>query len=310
METLTHIYIASLGHSGSTILGIALGAVPGGVSIGELDATVRRIESPQHRCTCGAEATECAVWGRVFRRNREIAAAPGRPERYAEGYRALYRALREQPSAVSGNSADDVPRGTTGRQLFLVDTSKDPDALKAIPSEPGVTLKVVFLVKDPRSYFVSHYRKWLSSRDTNRRRRDAGRDKKRRAPFLLLELIVAIVNWWWGNRRLLRLLRQGGYEYLPVNYEEMVLDSKAVEHRLSEFLEADVRLRDIPNRPEQRHILRGNALRHNPSLSSSLRYDFRWFYDPWVRRLAFAFAPLLRWGVRNGLLPASVERRR
>lgn len=310
---LTHVYIASLSHSGSTILGIALGAVPGGVCTGELDATIRRIEGVQHLCTCGAQATDCAVWGPVFSQVGEITKAPDRSTRYAAGYRALYRSIQDRPYTDSGRSTSDFASDGTASHQLLVDTSKDPIALKAIPSEPGVELKVIFLVKDPRSYFVSHYRKWLASRrsaGSNRPKRGEKRRDKRRAPTFLVELAVAIVNWWWGNRRFLRMLRWGGYDYSVVSYEELVLDTARVEARLSEFLHTEVNLGKILHRPEQRHILRGNALRHSPGLSAQLRYDFRWFYDPWVRRLGFVFLPLLTWGVRNGLLPTSTERRR
>lgn len=291
---MTHIYIASLGHSGSTILGIALGAVAQGVSIGELDATVRRVDDPQHDCTCGATAGGCPVWGPVFAAWENAGGRiPGSDdadpmaERYAWGYRRLYESLRD-----------------SGSGHIMVDTSKDPKALRSVPADPGVTLKVVFLVKDPRSYFVSHYRKWLGARGANRTRIQGRRDRKRRAPFFALELGVAALNWWWGNRRLLGILRRGGYDYLVISYEELVLDTPSVEERLSAFLRVPVSLHEIPPRPEQRHILRGNALRHSEKRSSGLRYDYRWFYDPWVRRLRFLFPPLIKWGQRRGLLPS------
>ncbi len=273
-----HVYIAGLGHSGSTILGIALGSTEGAVSVGEVDATIRRLDQPQHSCTCGATATDCPVWAPVFA-NEQLRTT----REFAAGYQALYHSL----------AASLKPR-------LIVDTSKDPAA-----SAPAARLKVLFLLKDPRSYFVSHYRKWLAARrraadgpDTARRLRH----KSRRARTFAGELLIASLNWWWGNRRILHKLRAGGHDYIVLSYEEMVLNSARAEARLSEFLGLTIRLQDYTVRPEQQHILRGNRLRHDPERSSRLRYDYRWFHDPWVRRLGFIFAPILRWGAKNHLL--------
>ncbi|TVR35881.1 MAG: hypothetical protein EA404_00315 [Spirochaetaceae bacterium] len=102
----------------------------------------------------------------------------------------------------------------------------------------------------------------------------------------------------------LRALRAGGFSYIVLSYEELVLETVRAGARLADYLGAPVDLDSFGNNPGQLHILRGNALRHDPDRSSRLTYDCRWFYDPWVRRLGFAFRPLLRWGVRRGLLPS------
>jgi len=289
--TPTRVYIAGLSHSGSTILGIALGSTEGAVSVGEVDATIRRLDQPQHSCTCGAAATDCLVWAPVFA-NEQLRTT----REFGAGYQALYDSL----------AADLKPR-------LIVDTSKDPAALDALAAlqhssaagAPGARLKVVFLLKDPRSYFVSHYRQWLSASRSAANSPDAARrlrHKSRRARTFAGELLIASLNWWWGNRRILHKLRAGGHDYIVLSYEEMVLNSARAEARLSEFLGLSIRLQDYTVRPEQQHILRGNHLRHDSERSSRLRYDYRWFHDPWVRRLGFIFAPILRWGAKNHLL--------
>lgn len=275
MNELKHIYIASLGHSGSTILTIALGSASGGISLGEVESTIRQMNREQHRCTCDFTAEQCPIWGSLFadsnlRETRDL----------TDGYTRLHNGAKEMTNVQ-----------------FIVDSSKHLRALTSIPSTEGVETKVVFLVKDPRNYFVSHVKKWRSSKDSTHRK-----PEKRRARSFPAELAVAIGSWWYGNRKILRTLRSGGYDYVVLSYEDMVLDTERTEQRLSDFLGTPVSLTDYTIKPEQQHILRGNALRHDPSRSSRLRYDYRWFYDPWVRRLGFFFRLLLRWGEKRGLL--------
>jgi hypothetical protein len=64
------IFIASLSHSGSTLLDLMLNAHPEVASVGELKQLGRfaRLEKPnrQLRCTCGAESLlSCKFWTRV-----------------------------------------------------------------------------------------------------------------------------------------------------------------------------------------------------------------------------------------------------
>jgi len=55
------VFIASLGHSGSTLLDLMLGSHPRLVSLGEVHATIARAGEPQNPCTCGKPAEGCAV---------------------------------------------------------------------------------------------------------------------------------------------------------------------------------------------------------------------------------------------------------
>src|SRR6185295_954940 len=64
------VFIASLSHSGSTLLDLMLNAHPGVASVGELKQLGRfaRMEKANRRlrCTCGAATLlTCEFWGRV-----------------------------------------------------------------------------------------------------------------------------------------------------------------------------------------------------------------------------------------------------
>jgi len=271
-NSLTHVYVASIGHSGSTILNIALGAVEGGVSVGEVEATIRRMDLPQRTCTCGASAEDCPVWKPLFS-NGDLRASKG----LERGYSLLYESVAAQP----------------GLQI-LVDSSKRLRALDTIQKLEQADLRVIFLVRDPRGYLVSHCRKFVQLR--GKAGRSAGGLR------MLKEAATAVLNWWYGNRKILRTVRRLGVSYMVVSYERMVLNPAPVEQELSAFLGVPVSLSSFGSGPLSQHILRGNALRHDPERSSRLMYDYRWFYDPWVRRCGPLLNPVLAWGVRNGLL--------
>ena len=60
------LLIRGLGHSGSTILDLALGAHPSIVGLGEALRVLEQLRGAlrfERRCTCGALAGTCPVWG-------------------------------------------------------------------------------------------------------------------------------------------------------------------------------------------------------------------------------------------------------
>ena len=62
------LYIAGVGRSGSTLLERMLGAVPGSVNTGELNAIFSRVASQDQRCGCGEPFSACAFWASRRRR--------------------------------------------------------------------------------------------------------------------------------------------------------------------------------------------------------------------------------------------------
>ena len=59
------LYIAGVGRSGSTLLERMLGAVPGAVNTGELNAIFSRVSQQDQRCGCGEPFSECPFWREV-----------------------------------------------------------------------------------------------------------------------------------------------------------------------------------------------------------------------------------------------------
>lgn len=162
------LYIGGCGRSGSTLLDRALGQVAGVCAVGEMVHLWRRGLGEDHLCGCGAPFSACPFWRAVGERafggwgrleadalvrlqrsvdrNRFIPLmvardlAPGyrrRLVRYADHLAALYRALAE----------------TSGASV-IVDSSKHASYAYLLREVPGIDLRVIHLVRDPRG--VAH----------------------------------------------------------------------------------------------------------------------------------------------------------
>lgn len=163
------LYVGGCGRSGSTLLDRALGQVPGICAVGEVVHLWHRGLMEDHLCGCGAPFSGCSFWTEVGRvafggwgeidagalrelqrsvdRNRFIPLmlargwAPAyrrRLFRYGEHLARLYRAIAE----VSG--AD-----------IIVDSSKHASYAYLLREVPGVDLRVIHLVRDPRGVAYS-----------------------------------------------------------------------------------------------------------------------------------------------------------
>lgn len=157
------LYIAGVGRSGSTLLERMVGAIPGCVNTGELNAIFSRVATKDQRCGCGEPFSACPFWTavgdeafgswssvtrrmsylqpRVVRQRyvpRMVSGVAGAAYRreldeYLDVHHRLYRAV----SAVSG--ADVV-----------VDASKATAQLFALRRIEGLDLRVLNLVRDSR----------------------------------------------------------------------------------------------------------------------------------------------------------------
>ncbi|MEQ6902477.1 sulfotransferase [Nocardioides sp. YIM 152588] len=157
------VYIAGVGRSGSTLLERMLGAVPGSVNAGELNAVFSRVAAQDQRCGCGEPFSACPFWAKVgdhafggwsevaprmahlqprVVRQRHVgrmatglAAAEYRREldEYLDVYHRLYRSVAE----VSGAEV-------------VVDASKSAAQLFALRRIAGLDLRIVNLVRDSR----------------------------------------------------------------------------------------------------------------------------------------------------------------
>ena len=163
------LYIGGFGRSGSTLVERILGQLPGFCSAGELVFLWQRGLAENQLCGCGAAFSDCDFWTRVGKtafggwdqvdaaemialkhevdRNRYIPAmvAPRlRPaaraamDRYTGVLSQLYRAIAEVAGA-----------------RVVIDASKHASTAFLLRRVPGIDLRVVHLVRDPRGVAYS-----------------------------------------------------------------------------------------------------------------------------------------------------------
>jgi hypothetical protein len=167
------LYIAGAGRSGSTLLAMVLGALPGCTPVGELCHIWERGVLANRRCGCGVPFLECPFWTEVGERafagwsrvDAERQArrlwAVGRQRLFplvAAGvgsarFRAELRAYADLQAQVYGAVA-----AVSGNAL-IVDSSKSPVYALTLRSA-GLDVDVIHLVRDSRAVAYS----WTRSR--------------------------------------------------------------------------------------------------------------------------------------------------
>ena len=157
------LYIAGVGRSGSTLLERMLGAIPGWVNAGELNAIFSRVALQDQRCGCGTPFSRCGFWQEVG----EIAFG-GWAETAARVAHLQPRVVRQRfvPHLLSGRAGTAYRRALeeyldAHRRLYaaigevsgagtVVDASKSTAQLFALRRLDGLDLRIVNLVRDSR----------------------------------------------------------------------------------------------------------------------------------------------------------------
>jgi hypothetical protein len=163
--TVRVTYVLGLGRSGSTVIGRALAEVLQAVPGDEMMAVWQRGVLEDRVCSCGERFSTCAFWQAV------VATSPASFERetadrvVAEIHRVMgvlgpLRALTPRRRAALVASVPDrwfdavgaLYRGMAlvGGAETIVDTSKAPVLAWLLARAPGVTVRTVLVVRDPR----------------------------------------------------------------------------------------------------------------------------------------------------------------
>jgi hypothetical protein len=233
--SLTVLYVAGAGRSGSTILDNILGQVPDVASVGELRFLWERGLLEGRLCGCGRAFRECPEWSAILAdafpgADLEVLAA-----RMVELQLAGVRA-RRLPKLL-GRRGRDRLRGEMAEYLanlgalyaaaqrrfgcrVLVDSSKLPPYGALVQMLPGVDLRVVHLIRDPRATAYS----WL--------RKKALPDRPGAAFMQRQGPVKASGLWSLWNGAATALWRRDGDRYLRVHYEGFVREPQETVRRV------------------------------------------------------------------------------
>ena len=167
------VYVASWSRSGSTLLDLMLGQIPGFVSVGEIRFLWERGLRDRQLCGCGVPVPECPFWSRVL---EEVFGREGRVDapamvalwRRVDGLRHL--PLQLSPGISRGHHADLTAfREVLGRLYravgkisgakVVVDSSKYAAYARLMAAAPGVDPLALHLVRDSRAVAYSWRRR-------------------------------------------------------------------------------------------------------------------------------------------------------
>jgi hypothetical protein len=224
------VLIAGGARSGSTLLGMLLGAQPNAVFLGESNRWTSNNRPKNAGCGCGVPFEQCEFWTTV--RNRagvDLDAFQPDDFEYVDGVVRIQQVARE----VSGANV-------------VIDSSKDPRYLRKLASHRKVEPVFIHVLRDPRATLVSAYRGWRVKRDLST------------PPSLWLAFRVGLY-WRRINRRCQRLIRTPEDSASTIRYEDLAADPERIIHELGQL--AGIRAGRFVTDIGQQHVPNGNPSR-------------------------------------------------
>jgi hypothetical protein len=274
------LYIAGWGRSGSTILDTVLGQADQFTSVGEIKFIWERGLLENRNCGCGQAFRSCPFWTEVMR-----SAFGDMPERArvlaldqaSKGFRT-----RQLPLLWSGRMAgryvdrfgsylDDTLRLyrailEVANTQVVVDSSKFPSYLAMLGRIPGIRVRTVHLVRDPRA--VAH--SWTRDK--------VDPDHPMGEPMPRLHPATTGAYWTAWNSAIERIGRRQ-HDYMLVRYEDLTASPeptlRSIVH-FSGFTEAVLPFLDGDTvAMEPSHTVSGNPIRHLAG-PINIRQDAAW----------------------------------
>ena len=252
------VFIAGLGHSGSTLLSLLLNGHPRTLGVGEVLSYLRR--SPVERarrgpeaCSCGAALPACPLWGPIV----DVVEDPSRP--IADRYRAVL----------------DQARSVHGEDVTLIDSSKNIEALEVV-AEVTEDVRVAFLVRDVRSWTIANLDR--STRWQERTLRQLVRSKGSRGPAYRLSLTPwgRFRVWERYNDRFAAELPGFGFPVVTVGYEPLATSPRWVLERLCPQLGLDLSEEMLVPAARVSHQVGGNRMHASRDKTREVMYSTRW----------------------------------
>ena len=263
------VFIAGLEHSGTTLLDFIVGAGREAVALGEVSSFINSearasflsrfaVFDDAHLCSCGKRHQDCNVWSPVVQYISENPSSD------------LVMRYKKVIESVERNFGNDIVLSDSSKSISALST-----ALEAVKERPGTDVRVLFAIKDVRSFVTSITQ----------------------ARKLGLRGQFSCFRWWrGGNMQILSFLKHSGVSYRVVLYEALCLRTRSTVESIYKFLgitsESHVEALRTKLRHERSHICMGNAdmVFRN---SDEIRYDCRWFNKLSIN-LLYGTVPLAR----------------
>ena len=309
------LFVAGAGRSGTTVLDMLLGGLPGFHSAGEIRQIWARGFMANERCSCGSAFADCDFWSTVAER-----AFGGGEAAPAARLRQIQRRIdhvwdiplvrRTRPPGAFGRDLAEYREGLVAlygaagqvADGIVVDSSKAASHAFILAGVPEIEVRVLHLVRDARA--VAH--SWTRVRD--RPEAPGARMPRMGAPGTAAE--------WWSVNLSAEWLGRAGFPYARVRYEDLVRrPEEAVDDALARIgwrFVGGLPAASLGAVPEgARHLVSGNPVRFEPG-PVVLRPDVEWEdrADRWrtIAVTSLTWPLLLRYGY--ALRAGGVERPR
>ena len=261
------IFIASLIHSGSTLLALMLGGHSRLIGLGEIsqvikDGPVGLEKTRQVPCSCGQLMDACPFWSQITPQFQSF-----QQTQFANRYQMVLNTFER----------------VFGPEVIPVDSSKAISHLAKLHHQVNASIKVLYLIRDVRSFTISHLD------DLKRKGGEQGwRQWVKRTAFYTF--------WWWygENRRMQRFFAEQQIQVFQIGYEELCLYPELMLQKLCDFLGEAYEPAMLALQDSQSHIIRGNRMRYQKE-KSDLTYDHRWFLRREWMLPALLFPNILRY---------------
>ncbi|SFC96499.1 Sulfotransferase family protein [Thiohalospira halophila DSM 15071] len=242
MEKPVLVLIRGLGHSGTTILDMALSSHPKIAGVGEGfrvlcggDGGPQRARSKTRRheqeCSCGDNAATCELWGELMN--------------WLEANDSL-------PFPDKLNKLVDQFGFVNSDKEFLVDSSQsNVDGINELT--PDFEVRAIFLVRDFRSWVFSRISKTGDG------------------------VLRCMWNWYRGNKKIEKKLVDSGVSFMLVGYEEFALYPEKVLKKVCDHLGVGFDEKMLcPAKHNESHALVGNRVRLRAGELERVKYDGSW----------------------------------
>ncbi len=303
MSRVTVVYLGGFGRSGSTLVERMLGAAEGWVNVGELVDLARSVAPADELCGCGVAFSKCPVWTQVG----ELA-FQGWTGDVLDRLKLLHRAAARQrhlpglliPRHEPSDALVDLRAAyarvykavaeVTGSRV-VVDASKGPARGQALVGAPGIDLRMLNVVRDPRAVA------WSWSRHVDRPHATDGNAEMWRIPAHR-----SAAQWSGLQLEMTMIQRVAGTPSARLLYEDFIADPVGSLVEVTTQLGVPLRAADLPTVANgQVELGPSHGLSGNPGRFRSgplvLRRDDGWARDMPIRDRAVVTAltfPLLR----------------
>jgi hypothetical protein len=270
------LYVIGTARSGSTVLNTLLGSHQDVIGAGELGYLSKHGHAFQEVCSCGAQATRCEFWSRVYAEWLRIG-GPLSVEHYVALQRRFeqgrFRPLERVPPIQKQTAAYvqysvlvahllHAIRRVSGKSI-IVDSTKTPWRALVLASLPGIDLRVLHLVRHPAG-IVWSMKKAARGKETDQSPRSVVRSS---IYWLIFNLQAALVR-----RRL------PASHSIRVRYEDLARLPAETMRRIGALLDCDLegvgRQAVSGGSFRVEHIIAGNRVRMDRKVR--LRMDSDW----------------------------------